>query len=188
MAKGKNILLHGFSGKIGDLLVIRQVGDKTILSKAPDKRDKEPTEAQKAQRKKFQEATIYAKATLKNEALKEEYQAKAKGQRSAYHIAVADFLKAPDIDEIDMNNYTGQTGDTIRIRAIDDFKVEQVQVSIMNADGTLVEEGDAILAENELDWIYTATADNTDLEGDKIIVRVSDKPGNISSVEEQLGE
>ena len=39
-------------------------------------------------------------------------------------------------------------------------------VTIANADGSLVEEGDAVLQPNGLDWVYTATADNPSLEGD----------------------
>ena len=186
MAKGKNILLHGFSGKIGDILVIKQVGDKIILAQAPKKTDKEPTKAQKAHRLKFQEAIIYAKAVLKDEGEKAEYQEKSTISKSEYNVAVADFMKAPDIDEIDITNYTGKVGDTIRVRAIDDFKVVQVQISIINADGTILEEGNAVLQDNGLDWIYTATQQNDNLDGDKIIVRASDKPGNITTEEEIL--
>ena len=34
-----------------------------------------------------------------------------------------------------VSGYKGAVGDTIRIRATDDFKVKQVQVTITNADG-----------------------------------------------------
>ena len=38
MAKSENnVLTHGMSGKIGDLLVFRNVNGKTIVSKAPAK-------------------------------------------------------------------------------------------------------------------------------------------------------
>ena len=99
-------------------------------------------------------------------------------------VAVADFLHAPDVDEIDVTDYHGAINDSIRVRVTDDFKVQQVQVSILNADGTLVEEGNAAKQGNEIDWIYTATATNESKEGDKIVVRASDKPGNISAMEQ----
>ena len=122
----------------------------------------------------------------KDEGEKAEYQEKSTISKSEYNVAVADFMKAPDIDEIDITNYTGKVGDTIRVRAIDDFKVVQVQISIINADGTILEEGNAVLQDNGLDWIYTATQQNDNLDGDKIIVRASDKPGNITTEEEIL--
>ena len=39
---------------------------------------------------------------------------------------------------------------------------------------------------NEIDWLYTATTENSRLEGDKIVVRMSDKPGNITEQEQLL--
>ena len=101
-------------------------------------------------------------------------------------MAVADFFHAPDIDEIDVTNYRGAVGDTIRIRATDDFKVKQVHVTISNADGSLVEQGDAVQQANEIDWLYTATTANESTAGDRIVIRASDKPGNITEEEKAL--
>jgi hypothetical protein len=62
MAKSENnIVTHGLSGKIGDLLVFRQIGGKTIVSNAPRKSNSE-SESQKEHRRKFQRAVMYAKA------------------------------------------------------------------------------------------------------------------------------
>ena len=186
MAKAKNIILHGVSGKIGDTLVIRQRGGMTILSEAPGEREKAPTESQKAHQAKFQQAVIYGKTVMADAESKAEYGEKADDRHSAYNVAVADFFHAPDIDEIDVTNYTGAIGDSIRIRATDDFKVVQLHVAIFNADGSLVEEGDAVQQENVLDWLYSATIANESLEGDKIVVKAADKPGNIAEQEAQL--
>lgn len=97
---------------------------------------------------------------------------------------MADFLHAPDIDVIDLLGYSGAVGDSIRVRVIDDFKVVQVQVIIYNADGSVVEQGDALQQANGLDWLYTATAANPTTSGDRIVIRASDKPGNISEQEQ----
>lgn len=56
------------------------------------------------------------------------------------NVAVADFFNAPNIQEIDVSAYTGQIGSVIRVRATDDFNVNDVFVHITNADGSLVEE------------------------------------------------
>lgn len=117
---------------------------------------------------------------------KAEYAEKAAGGKTAYNVAVADFFSAPDIDEIDLSSYTGTVGDTIRVRATDDFKVTQVVVTIANADGSLVEEGEAVLQPNGLDWVYAATVDNPSLEGDRILVQAIDRPGNVTEQEQEL--
>jgi hypothetical protein len=77
-----------------------------------------------------------------------------------------------------LSGYVGKKGDAIRVQATDDFKVAAVRVRIENGDGSLVEEGAAVQQANALDWVYTATATNADLNGDKITIRASDKPGH----------
>lgn len=185
MAKSvNNIITHGLSGKIGDILVFKQVNGKTIVSKIPTKSNKE-TDKQKAHRQKFQEAIIYAKASLQDDDLKQEYEAEAKDKGlKPNNIAVADFLKAPKIEEVNLSAYTGKKGDIIKIKALDDFKVKAVSVKIENADGSLVEEGNA--TEQGLYWVYTATANNTDLSGDKITIKATDNPDNLTEKQEVL--
>ena len=53
-------------------------------------------------------------------------------------------------------------------------------MKIENEDGSLVEEGLAI--DNGAEWIYTATANNADLSGDKITVQATDNPANLSEM------
>lgn len=187
MAKAaKNIVLVGISGTIGGQLTARQWRGQTILAQPPGARTKAPTEAQRAHQQKFQQATVYGKAALKDPAVKAEYAEKGGNLRSAYNVAVADFLHAPDVDEIDVSNYLGAVNDPIRVRVTDDFKVVQVQVTIHNADGSTVEKGNAVQQANEIDWVYTATVANESLEGDKIVIRASDRPGNITEDESVL--
>ncbi|MDO4228539.1 MAG: hypothetical protein Q4C98_01880 [Capnocytophaga sp.] len=178
MAESKNnIITHGLSGKVGDILVFSQRNGKTIVSKVPQKKSI-TSDKVKEQIGKFQQATIYAKTALQDASLKAEYteQAQRKKGVTAYNVAVADMLQAPKIEQIDLSDYSGNIGDTIKVRAYDDFKVVSVTVHIYNADGSLVEEGNAV--NTGLDWVYTATATNADLSGDKIVVRATDTPNN----------
>jgi hypothetical protein len=187
MAKvAKNALLHGASGMFGDQIVIRQRAGMTILAQPPGERQGEPTAGQRAHEGRFQQAIIYGRSAIKDAAEKAAYKEKAKPSQSAFNVAVADFFHAPSIDEIDLTAYTGQVGDTIRVRAVDDFRVVQVHVSISNADGSLVEQGDAVQQANQVDWLYTATAANESTEGDRIVIRASDKPSNISEAEQAM--
>ena len=181
MAESKNnIVTHGLSGKVGDLLVFSQRNGKTIVSKAPKDRTGELSDKQKAHKLKFQKAVLYAKAVLNDPIKRQLYEAKSDNSigMSTYNVAVADLLNAPDIEEINLSGYTGNIGDIIKIVATDDFGVVSVNVKIENADGSLVEQGAAV--NNGAEWIYTAAASNPDLAGDKITVTASDAPANLT--------
>lgn len=183
MAESKNnIITHGLSGKIGDLIVFSQRDGKTYVSKAPKNRTVEDSPKQKNHKLKFQRATLYAKSVINNPDLKQMYSAKednAKGM-STYNVAMKDFFNAPEIQSIDLTAYTGKKGDLIRIIAVDDFAVKAVSVKIENTEGNMIEEGAAI--DSGYEWIYTATTNNPDLTGNKVIVTATDHPANLTEV------
>ena len=156
------------------------------MAKAPKKKQTEWSETQEQHRLKFQEAVLYAKSANTNGTTKEAYKASAEEGETAYNVAVANFLNAPLINEIDVTNYTRQPNSYIQVRAVDDFEVKEVTVTIPNADGAEIENGSAVLQEGSIWWRYTATATNESLEGDKIIIRVSDIPGNLTEQEREI--
>ena len=175
---GRNIVTQGLSGMIGGTIVFRQVGDQTIVGQAPAKQDRIPSEDEKAHRIKFGQAILYGKSAISDPISKSMYQKQAKEGESAFNIAVADFMNAPEIDEVDVRDYTGEIGSTIRVRATDDFQVSRVYVKIEGEDGSMVEEGEAVADPNGLDYLYTAKKKNVSLTGDKITIEVNDIPGN----------
>jgi hypothetical protein len=184
----KNLATEGLRGQVGNFVYRRRKTDgKIFVSRHPGEQEAEPTDAQLSVRERFQQAAIYGHSVISDPELKAGYKAAAKPGQSAYNVAVADFFRAPDIEEVDLSTYSGQAGDEIRIKATDDFKVEQVSARIENSDATLVEEGEAILSTDGLYWIYTATAVNESVSGDKITVTATDRPQNISR-EEQIIE
>ena len=187
MAESKNnIITHGLSGKVGDLIVFSQRNGKTIVSKAPKDKTGEDSQKQKDQQQKFQRAVLYAKAVLNDPEQKELYEADADQAHgvSTYNVAVADLLNAPKIEKIDLSAYTGKKGDIIKITATDDFKVASVTVRIENADGILVEEGSAL--DSGFEWLYTAVSNNEDLSGDKITIKATDNPANLTEKSQTL--
>jgi hypothetical protein len=178
-----NVVTYGLRGKIGDLLVFRQRYGETIVAKVAEK-PKTVSEKQKEHRKRFQRATIYGKVAVEDPQLKELYETAAKKKKGAtpYNVAVADYLHAPDIENVDLSTYTGAEGDEIRIIASDDFAVKAVHVNISDIDGTLIEEGYATQYAGNL-WVYRASQNNNSVEGDRIVVTASDMPGNITTWE-----
>jgi hypothetical protein len=187
MAKQKrnNVITHGLSGKFGDILVFSQRGGKTVVSQVPQK-TKKRTKKQEAQQKHFQKAVFYAKNVKGTEIgqMYEDKAAKIPGV-SGLNIAIADFMHAPDIEVVNMSKYKGKVGDEIEVEATDDFAVKSVHVEISGADGSIIEEGNAVINISGV-WIYTAIADNTTLEGTKIVITASDLPGNLTTEEVNL--
>lgn len=175
-----NDLVKGSSGSIGDQLVYRQRGGKTIIAKRPKKKSTPDTPRQLEVQELFAEAVLYAKSVIDDAAKKAAYQAKVKANQSAYNLALSDFCKAPEISKYGISEYTGQIGDQISIRAFDDFKVEWVRLIIKDSSDSTIEEGSALLSSNKADWIYTATVVNPTVAGTKLIISAADMPGNIT--------
>jgi len=173
-----NVVTYGLHGKIGDLLVFRQRNGKTFVSKVP-KMPTTSSKKQKEHRKRFQQAVLYAKSAIANPETKALYEQGAKEGQRSFNVAVADFFNAPDIEHVDLSGYTGKVGDVIRILASDDLIVKAVSICITNADGSIVEEGDALPGAGH-EWTYVATQPNDSLAGDKIVITASDLPGNIT--------
>lgn len=76
----------------------------------------------------------------------------------------------------------GQVGQTIRIKAKDDTKVASVRVVIHN-NGTILEEGDAVPAEdNVLLWSYVTTTIVTRTPELLLDANAYDLPGNFGAM------
>ncbi len=176
----ENDLITGSSGRFGKRLVYRQRGGKTIIASRPLRKRNPNTPRQQEVREIFSEGILYAKTVIADELTKALYQAKVKGNQTAFNLALSDFCKAPQITKYNVAEYAGQAGDKISIRAVDDFKVEWVKLQIKDCAGSTIEEGTAVLSANGADWIYIATAANPTLAGSKLIISAGDLPGNIT--------
>lgn len=185
MAQVKNnIIIQDVSGAIGKQIVLKCVNGKTILSKMPSMPTTR-TPKQKAQSKRFKNASSYAKKSLLNPLLKELYttEAKRRGIINAYNMALSDYMKAPEIKFVDTSAYTGsQIKEPITIEVNDNFKVVEVRVTISHSD-KIIEEGNAIFTKDL--WQYFTTTLNKTLTGTKITITAIDRPQN-ASIEEIL--
>ena len=180
MAKVRNnIVIRGLSGSFGEQMVIRidKAGRTIVCNKPEYDENREFTPAQLAHQQKFREAVVYAK-DAKAQPI---YVAKAEGTpMQPYNVALADFLHAPEVKEIDLSAWTGASGQQIRIRAMDDVQVTQVTVVITDEDDVVLEQGAAVEEDGGW-WTYTTTT----LIGEttpKVIVSVKDLPGHIAQM------
>lgn len=181
----KFIVEASASAVAGIQKTLRKRKGKPFLAKVPvfDKNQK-PTEAQEDLRENFSAATVYAQTAMGNPESKKLYELRANGNLTAFNVALRDYMKPPKVKKIDTSSYTGNPGSTLTIRATDDFRVKAVKVTIYNAAGDLVEEGQATLNPvNRVKWIYAATQLIAILPGSKIKAVAEDIPGNTGQLE-----
>lgn len=177
---GNNPILKKVSGMLGDTIVFRQGPDGPIMANAP-KKPKTVNQAQIALRERFLNAVQYGRRQMTKPEAKALYETGVDRKRkSAYTVAVSDYLAAPQIKQIDTDQYQGVIGQSINVHAADDFKVASVLVVIQTATGTEIERGEATLSEELRDvWIYTTKAENISLTDTLITVTAKDIPGNV---------
>jgi hypothetical protein len=179
MALVKSVLLQSLSGKFGNM-VFKQRNGKTYVYPMPvfDK-DRIPTQREKSVRAKFTRAVAYAKKVLASAELMAIYKHKVYGKKTMYGVAFRHSWRSPVVMEIDVGEYSGLPGSKIFIRAKDFLKVEELTVSIVSADGVLIEEGNAVEDVNYVfGWVYASGQVNDEMEGCKIIAVAKNLPGN----------
>ncbi|MBL6950599.1 MAG: hypothetical protein ISR57_08155 [Bacteroidales bacterium] len=126
-----NALTKNYSGKFGNQFVFRIRNGKSIMAALPVRISDSATEAQQAVRRRFANASHYAKQILLDPVMLSAYTEKAVDGKSPYLVAMTDYLRNPWIDEIDIDGYNGNAGEIIRVQAGDDFKVTEVSVKII---------------------------------------------------------
>ncbi|WP_151088528.1 hypothetical protein [Hymenobacter baengnokdamensis] len=175
-----NPLLHGVSGKIGNL-VVRQVAGQTIVSLAEAKGARAPrSPRQQAQLDRMYRAQQYAKAQLRDPAAKAHYATGIDRRRtSAYTVAIADYLNAPVIISLTSSKYFSQAGAWVQVVATDDFGVEAVLVRLRGVAGTLLEEGPAS-CQADGSWRYEVQATYPAGQIISFEAEAHDRPGNIA--------
>ena len=139
-----NPLLQGVSGMLGDTVVYRKVRGQMQMVNRPA-RGRKFSEKQEAVKFRFQEATQYARQQLAQEESRALYESRITEQKHTAHVvAVADYLNAPKVHFIETADYVGNVGDTILVKATDDFMVSGVKIVITGSDGNVLEKGDAV--------------------------------------------
>ena len=172
-----NVVVKNFHGKVGNI-VLRVFGNKTVMSCLPTTKNRKWSEAQLECQDRFRKATKFGHTVLADAELDLFYKNNAKENQSSWNASISDFLLKPVIETIDTSKYNGQKGDTIKVEAYDRYKVASVIVMIINALGLQIENGAAIQKPTG-EWVYKVSAENPDWKGNRVVVRVSDLPGNV---------
>jgi hypothetical protein len=186
MAHSDNSVITGkLSGSLGKELVFREWDGKTVVAKSPKKRTKEPSADQLDIQRKFLIASRYATAVKESpdQSMAKAYARVLKPRQNVFSRAMEDFLTLPVVETIKAGSYKGLVGDKITIIAVDDYRVTNVRVEIIAANGIILETGNAVMNPSGIDWIYTATQANNLPAGSKIKAFATDVPGNEGMLE-----
>ena len=172
-----NVIVKNFHGKVGNI-ILRVFGNKMVMSALPSIRNRKWSEAQLECQDRFRKATKFGHKVLADTELDLFYKTQAKENQSSWNASISDFLLKPEIETIDTSKYKGEEGDTIKVEAFDKYKVASVIVMIINALGLQIENGAAVQKPTG-EWVYKVSAENPDWKGTRVVVRVSDLPGNV---------
>ena len=93
MARSRNLLLRDLHGKLGDQIVVKQYGKRTVVTKFPDMSNIKPSELQEVKRSSFQEAVAYAQSIIRDPKKKMEYKSRIKQGKSVYPYAIKEYLR-----------------------------------------------------------------------------------------------
>ena len=171
MAKVKNnALVEGISGSVGGMVFRQLPNGETWVSGKPDFSRRKFSQGQKSHQSRFQEAAAYARVAAKTHAI---YAQLAAGTvKSPYNWALSDWFNPPVIHSIK------RTGNIIRVEASDNVMVAKVRVTILDAEGKIFEQGEAVQAEGSL-WEHIASNDG------KVVAEAWDLAGNEVRKEEE---
>ncbi|PZR27318.1 MAG: hypothetical protein DI535_10850 [Citrobacter freundii] len=186
MANANNSIITGrLKGMLGKELVFREWAGKTVVAKAPRAPKGDPSSAQEETRERFLIASKYANAVKQNpdQSMTEAYASALRPRQNVYSRALEDCMTPPKVKDINTRAYTGAAGSKISVKAVDDFRVAEVQVYIYSPDGSLLETGLAETEPRGILWNYTATQANNAVAGTKILAVATDIPGNEGMLE-----
>jgi hypothetical protein len=176
-----NIFVRSLTGPIGDQFVTGQIySGKTIITNKPGFDDNRVFAVkQKTPQDAFREATTYAKFA-KDQPV---YVEMAKGTGStAYNAAISDWFGAPRVQEINVDLWTGEVGQTIRIKARDNVMVARLDVVIRDNKENVLEAGEAVRsAEGSAWWNYTTQSVIKMTPFPIVEATAQDLPGNTDS-------
>jgi hypothetical protein len=177
----RNKFAGGWSGASGEPFVVHTTGSgKTILTGKPLFDDSLVyTERQPMHQAAVRDSALYA-CFAENQ---EEYIRKAQETgTTAYTLAIADWYVAPRVIEINIDGWTGQAGETIRVKARDNVMVAQVRLVIRDPQGQILEMGEAVQAKaGSVWWNYTAQSSVPLTPFPSIQAIAFDLPGNRDS-------
>ena len=174
-----NPAISSISGSLGDIVFRRAGNGYVIICRKPDMSHVVHSPAQLAHQQRFRLAVHYAKGVFSDPERSCPYR-QAGG--SVYQRALADYMHPPVVEALDLTGYTGRPGDPLLVRARDDFEVVAVQLCLLDAAGTEIEQGPALRDPAGGNWLYLAHAPVAPGSLVRVRATATDRPGNSATL------
>lgn len=178
-----NPLLQGLSGKFGNA-VVRQTKKGIVVAPIPRRTDREPTEKQKAARKRFREAVLWAKG-IKGDLRDVYIRIAAEKNCNPFNLIVSDHRHPPKIVELDASDYHGKKGQRIRVKVETLGRMQKVTVAIEDKTGKKLDQGEATAEDAKCEW-WAWSATRT-IPSQCVVLRIAAKdiPGHWVELERE---
>ena len=154
----KNLLLGWLTDQLADPFVSgpTRSGKALFVQKPVFDDNLTYTESQKIEEAAVRDAATYASFAQNQQT---DLQHAEENGLSSYILAMADWYGAPRVLQIDVDEWTGRVGQTIRVKARDNVRVERVWLVIRDVWEKVLEMGEAVQSEPGSPWWnYTTTA------------------------------
>jgi hypothetical protein len=177
----RNKFARGWNGASGEPFVVHQtVSGKTIAAGKPVFDDNLAyTERQPMHQAAVRDSALYASFAENQEAYT---RLAAERGTTAYALAVADWYGAPRVLEINVDRWTGEVGETIRVKTRDNVMVASILLVIRDAQGHILEMGNALQSEEgSAWWNYTTQSPVPLMPFPGVQAIACDLPGNRDS-------
>ncbi len=172
-----NSVLQGLTGMIGNQLVFRKHGDKTVVSKKPYRCRKRTSELQQLYLTKFKEASKYARTLLRDPDKYEHYTKLAKKHKkhSAYNLVISEYMLFIRIEEKETpRKQSDKKRVVLTVTKKNNYKVDSVNVQLLSPSGETIAIGQANRISNS-DWVFKLAAPPE--KGSSLIVTALDAFG-----------
>ena len=171
-----NSVLQGLTGMIGNQLVFRKHGDKTVVSKKPYRCRRRTSELQQLYLSKFKEASKYARTLLRDPDKYEHYTKLAKKHKkhSAYNLIISEYMLFIRIEEKETPKQGDKKRVVLTVTKKNNYKVDSVNVQLLSPSGETVAVGEANRISSS-DWVFKLAAPPE--KGSSIIVTALDAFG-----------
>jgi hypothetical protein len=175
-----NISIRGLTDILDDPFMHQKTrSGETILARKLMAEFRQEAATEKTTAEALREATTYANFAQLQDAYVQ------RGRRyevPAYTMAFADWFSAPRVLEIDVDAWTGEPGQKIRVKARDRVCVTGVSVMIRDQDGNVIESGMAKKGAGSNSWWEYTTRSQISLTPFPIVEAVArNLPGHQDS-------
>lgn len=174
--------IASLSGHIGNLVFRTTADGQTYAQQAPAPVKRPGSAAQQQWRRGiFKSGVKYSNAQKRDpEGIAYYVRFRRPGSfTSVYSLVLADYSKPPQVLALEAAGYQGQAGTLVRVRAHDPYGVAAVRVQVLDADGQVLEEGQAQLIADEW-WAYATTQTHLADAARQLRALAYDRPGNAS--------